>query len=115
MRFSGLLVFALFAALLAGQAAQAATVMAGTEAGTVQASTLVATHGHDPGGALYAQVGITAPAGVIASVSSGISATAVWIIVAVVAGAAAIASWLVIRDRRRRLAHRGCEYSAAGC
>ena len=80
----------------------------------MQASTLIATHGHDPGGALYAQFGIAAPAGAVASASSAISATAVWVIVAVVTGAAVVSSWLVIR-RRQRLAHRGCEYSAAGC
>ena len=109
-RLSGLLVFALFAALLAGQAAQAAIIVAaaGAGSGTIQGSALVTTHGHDPGGALYA------PAGVIAPASAAMSTTAIWIIVGVVAGAAAVSSWLVIR-RRHQLTHMGCEYSAAGC
>ena len=69
---------------------------------------MVATHGHDAGGALYD------PAGLIAPAPTAMSTTAIWIIVGVVAGAAAVASWLVIRHRYR-LAHMSCEYSAAGC
>lgn len=83
-RLAGLLVLALFAALLTVQVAQAAGVLGtGAGSGTTQSRssiTAIIAHNRDQGGALYAQGSAAAPA------SSGTSTAAVWIAVAVAVG-----------------------------